>query len=419
MVDTPPPTVGPCDDDERTPVHRAKLDVDDTVTLNGPDLSDGEGAELDRKERRITLELRRIERSAKSLRLQREGIMSEKFARRLSDKKPMFSHREPTGSRADVDDGPKGRDASTDESDEDDDEVEEEAVHDSLIDTERSQGKKGSSAVRQTSSNTRVTTRKFKKLMMPKEYDGTSLLSLFLTQFESCADYNDWDRRDKAAYLRNSLKGNAAHILEDGSGANASYKELVERLKNRYGTEGQMSLFKMQLKSRKRGKNEPLASLYHDVRRLSIQAYPGLTLAQLDPFAIESFISALGDRELELRVRDKEPESLDKAFQVTMTAEANAKIYEGGDQRNHDDEDHRRNRRYPEKDNVDRVRVVQAAEKVAGAAQVDKLCELLETLLKRNYAPPLVPPLMTYEQAYGEPQPQSVMSTADTIPQPQ
>src|SRR6266568_3341146 len=392
MVDTPPPTVGPCDDDERTPVHRTRLNLDDTVTLKGPDLSDGEGGELDRKEQRITLELRRLERSAKSLRLQREGIMSEKFARRMSDKKPMFSKRESTGSRADVDDGPKGQDASTDESDEDDDEVEEEAVHDSLIDTKRSQGEKGSSAVRQTSSNTRVTTRKFKKLMMPKEYDGTSLLSLFLTQFESCADYNDWDRRDKAAYLRNSLKGNAAHILEDGSGANASYRELVERLKNRYGTEGQMSLFKMQLKSRKRGKNEPLSSLYHDVRRLSIQAYPGLTLAQLDPFAVESFISALGDRELELRVRDKEPDSLDKAFQITMTAEANAKIYDSSDARSGDGDDRKRRG-----NNMDHARVVQAANKDKGKdasnANAEKLCGLLELRLKGGNVTPGTPPV--------------------------
>src|SRR6266568_5003302 len=110
MVDTPPPTVGPCDDDERTPVHRARLNLDDTVTLKWQDVSDDEHAELDRKERRITLELRRLERSAKSLLLQHEGIMSERFARRVSDNKPMYSKRESTGSRADVDDGPKRQD---------------------------------------------------------------------------------------------------------------------------------------------------------------------------------------------------------------------------------------------------------------------------------------------------------------------
>src|SRR6266581_1756787 len=419
MVDTPPPTAGPCDDDERTPVHRARLNLDDTVTLKGQDLSDEECAELDRKERRINLELRRMERSAKSLRLQREGIMSEKFARRMSDKKPMFSKREPTGSRADVDDGPTGQDASTDESDEDDDEAEEEAVHDSLIDSERSRGKKGQRAVRQTSSIKRVTTRKYKKLMIPKEYDGTSLLSLFLIQFESCADYNNWDRCDKAAYLRNSLKGSAAHILEDGNGVNASYRGLVERLKNRYGTEGQAPLFKMQLKSRKRGKNEPLATLYHDIRRLSIQAYPGLTLAQLDPFAVESFISALGDRELELRVRDKEPDSLDKAFQITMTAEANAKIYDSSDARGGDDDD-----RKCKRDNADHARVVQAVDKdkSKGPSEVsaEKLCSLLETWLKAGIGPPGVPPAtMMYMPQYNDVQPQMMTQTAEVSSQPQ
>src|SRR6266568_4814958 len=122
-----------------------------------------------------------------------------------------------------------------------DDEVEEgpsdDEVDDSPIATERLRGRNVSRMC--------VTTRKWKKMMMAKDYDGTSLLSVFLTQFESCAEYNEWDGRDKVAYLKNSLTGNAVHVLEDGAGANMSYTELVGRLKNRYGTEGQASSFKM------------------------------------------------------------------------------------------------------------------------------------------------------------------------------
>ncbi len=339
-MDTPPPTM-------------KRFSLGDTEVRFRHDAEKDERERLEEMNQRISSEIEELERSAQSLRVQRDGIMSEGFAARRN-KKPVFFEREPKGGERDVSDEPRRQGASADDSG-DDDEVDEKVVRNTLTATERSRDRDTSSAVSHTNSSTRVTTRKFRKLMMPKDYDGTSLLSLFLTQFDSCADYNEWDNRDKAAYLRNSLKGNAAHILEDGSGTNASYKELVERLKNRYGTEGQVSLFKMQLKSRRRGKNEPLPSLYHDIRRLSILAYPGLTLTQLDPFATESFISALGDRDLELRVRDKDPDSLDHAFQLTMTAEANAKIYDSSDQRGYED-DRKRQRGYNEKGNVDRVR---------------------------------------------------------------
>ncbi len=101
--------------------------------------------------------------------------------------------------------------------------------------------------------------------MTPKDYDVTSLLSLFLTPSEPCVDCNDWDRREKAAYVRNSLRGDAAPILEDETDANASYDELVQHFENRNGTEGQVSSFRMQWKSRKRRKNDTLMSPYRDV----------------------------------------------------------------------------------------------------------------------------------------------------------
>src|SRR6266581_4626636 len=328
-METPPPT-------------RKRFSLSDSEVRFRHNSDKDERDRLEEMNQRISSEIEELERSAQSLRLQREGIMSEGFAARRN-KKPVFSEREPRGGERDVKDEPKRQGASADDSG-DDDEVNEKVVSNTSTATERSRDRTTSSAVSHTNSSTRVTTRKVRKLMMPKDYDGTTLLSLFLNQFDSCADYNEWDNRDKAAYLRNALKGNAAHVLEDGSGTNTSYKEL--------------------------------------------------------------------------RVRDKDPDSLDHAFQLTMTAEANAKIYDSSDQRGYED-DRKRQRGYNEKGDADHVRGVQATEKEVGGSKLDRLCELMETLLVRSSPPPTnhnvgPPPNLTYAYPVNEQRVQTMNMAAET-----
>jgi len=54
------------------------------------------------------------------------------------------------------------------------------------------------------------TNRHFKKCSTLEKFDGTTPLSIFLNQLDTCANYNRWDVEDKASHLRVSLKGNAA-----------------------------------------------------------------------------------------------------------------------------------------------------------------------------------------------------------------
>jgi len=81
-----------------------------------------------------------------------------------------------------------------------------------------------------------------RKSLLPKRYDGTTPLTIFLTQLESCAGYNKWSVEDKAINLRVCLKGNAAYIIDDETFEDATYEQLVARLKSRFGTEGQSYL---------------------------------------------------------------------------------------------------------------------------------------------------------------------------------
>jgi len=79
-----------------------------------------------------------------------------------------------------------------------------------------------------------------------EKFDGTTPLSIFLNQLDTCAKYNGWDV-GKASHLRVSLKGNAAYIIDDENLEEASYQKQIKRLKSRFGTEGQSSLYRSQM----------------------------------------------------------------------------------------------------------------------------------------------------------------------------
>ena len=76
--------------------------------------------------------------------------------------------------------------------------------------------------------------------MKPGRFDGTGSFESFLVQFEVCASHNKWTAADKVDHLRCALERAATQLLWDfGAQPNATYEELVERLRQRYGTEGQ------------------------------------------------------------------------------------------------------------------------------------------------------------------------------------
>jgi len=75
--------------------------------------------------------------------------------------------------------------------------------------------------------------RHFKKWLTQEKFDGTTPLSIFLNQLDTCAKYNGWDVEDKASHLRISLKGNPAYIIDDENLEGSSYQKLIKRLQIR------------------------------------------------------------------------------------------------------------------------------------------------------------------------------------------
>ena len=160
---------------------------------------------------------------------------------------------------------------------------------------------------------------KGKRNMKPDKFNGTTSLETFLMQFSNCSDYNKWSEKDRIAHLRWSLTGCAAQLLWGTEGL--SYKQLVEKLKARFGAEGMEERFETELRCRRRKPNESLRELAQDIRRLMILAYPEEKSRMAEHMARDYFLVALDDPELELKVREREPPTMDAAVKIAQRYE--------------------------------------------------------------------------------------------------
>ena len=72
-----------------------------------------------------------------------------------------------------------------------------------------------------------------------------------------------------------------------------------------------------------------MSSLLKDVRRLFTQAYPGPPNYMSELAAKDAFIDALDDRELMIKVCEREPGTLDQAYKIAERMELYQKIPSG------------------------------------------------------------------------------------------
>jgi len=155
--------------------------------------------------------------------------------------------------------------------------------------------------------------------MKPDKYEGLTCFETFLTQFNNCAEYNRWSDSEKLSYLRWSLKGSAAQML--WGARDMTYKQLVTRLRSRFGSADMEEHYRVDLQCRRRKNNETMKELAQDIRRLMMLSYPGNQTPISENLAKEHFIVALEDPELELKIREREPRTLDSALRVAQRFE--------------------------------------------------------------------------------------------------
>ena len=79
-----------------------------------------------------------------------------------------------------------------------------------------------------------------KHILKPPKYDGAGSFETFLAQFQNCASYNKWTKREQLVYLRSSLERSAGQVLWDYSAeTTGSLSKLINVLKERFGETNQ------------------------------------------------------------------------------------------------------------------------------------------------------------------------------------
>ena len=92
-------------------------------------------------------------------------------------------------------------------------------------------------------------------VMKPPSFSGKGSVRTFLAKFDNCARYNRWLDRKKLHYLTNALEDPAVQVLWDlQSDGPMSYRELRATLVRIYRSEGQVEVYRAQLKLVRRKK---------------------------------------------------------------------------------------------------------------------------------------------------------------------
>jgi len=221
----------------------------------------------------------------------------------------------------------------------------------------------------------RETTRRTatRKPLTLETYDGSTPLETFLAKFCNCAGYNQWTVDEKVVLLRDSLTGSASQILceiPDDTGDD----EIVRLLQNRFTNSNLMEKYKAELKNRHRRLGKSVQAVYQDIKRLMALGLPAQSRELYEILCRDSFLDALGNTLLRIRVLDQQPKTLDETLCVVTLMEAySSQTVSGNDddgrkcvpamaaQSNNDSETDKRIQRLEgmlreQKDEIDRLR---------------------------------------------------------------
>ena len=162
-----------------------------------------------------------------------------------------------------------------------------------------------------------------KHFMKPPKFDGNNVpFESFFAQFQNCVRYNGWSRREQVAFLKGSVGGEAAQVLWDSDLCDTnSLSKLTELLKSRFGGAKRADKYRMELRSRVRQAGESLEKLHQDIRRYMALVFSNVETKARDTIACDYFIDALDDVDLALKVRERNPKTLDEALHCAQQIE--------------------------------------------------------------------------------------------------
>ena len=143
-------------------------------------------------------------------------------------------------------------------------------------------------------------------------FDGKLNLESFLAKLKNCSDYYNRTDHEKVCHLKAALKGPAAQLLWQIE-ENATEKQIIDLLRNRYGDLSQQERYRAQLYARKRKKDESAQSLCFDIRRLLSLSCPRKVDKMVEIIGRDFFLNSLSDMNLCIKVFELQPKSMDEA----------------------------------------------------------------------------------------------------------
>ena len=161
------------------------------------------------------------------------------------------------------------------------------------------------------------------RTIRPTPYDGCTAWDAYKTQFAMLAELNGWSDAEKAKYLAINLKGPALTVLSNlPEHHRRNFGALTAALDARFGVAHQTELHRVQLRNRRRRRDEGMPELAEDVEQLARLAYPRADAAMVEVLAKDQFIDALPQEDMRLRLRQMRPSSLREALKHALELES-------------------------------------------------------------------------------------------------
>jgi len=101
-------------------------------------------------------------------------------------------------------------------------------------------------------------------------------------------------------------------------GQNATSEELIKVLHSRHGSKQQTEQFWLELRARRRRKDEPLQDVCQDIRRLMYLASAHETGPLAEHISINHYVAALGDPNMRMHVMSRDPVMLKDALNYSI-----------------------------------------------------------------------------------------------------
>ena len=159
--------------------------------------------------------------------------------------------------------------------------------------------------------------------MKPQNFSGSEDLEDYLAQFELIADLNGWNYRTKSLYLASTLTGDARGLLNELSSEDRKdYDKIVNVLTIRFGSVNRAEVFRGELQTRTKRRDESLPELAQSIKKLTRKAYPSASSNVIETLAMDYFIDAIPFKEVRIRLREVCPKTLAEAEKIAVRLDA-------------------------------------------------------------------------------------------------